>query len=160
MDCNLLYSNQTDASACCSNRRHSVCILVFTSARPQLTIFWSDVVVSPTVVGTRSEILKCCSRSTGGFPCHGQLFKWVLALNPSALVSNPLSLAFMEHGVIIWPSGNRRYCHCDKYVSGIATAADRVPEVRILMHLRCHIHVLNGSLRLINALTHRSVPQD
>jgi hypothetical protein len=66
----------------------------------------------------------------------------------------------MTDGVIMSPEGNGRYCDRDMYVSGIATSADRVPEVRALIPLRSHILVLNESLCLIDGLTRRSVVQD
>jgi hypothetical protein len=65
----------------------------------------------------------------------------------------------MVYGVILWLSGNRRCYDCNIYVSLIATSADRVPKVRIPIHLRCTD--INESLRLINVLTRRCcVAQD
>jgi hypothetical protein len=66
----------------------------------------------------------------------------------------------MVRGVIVWLLGNRRHCDCNVYVSLIASSADRVPKVRILLHLRGHIHVLNVSLCLIDDPTRRCVAQD
>jgi hypothetical protein len=66
------------------------------------------------------------------------------------------------HGIwcAMWLSGNRRYCDCNIYVSVIATSADRVLQVRILMHFGYHIHALNEALCLINHLMCRCVAQD
>jgi hypothetical protein len=59
-----------------------------------------------------------------------------LGHNLSALVSNTHTLPFADtwHDVIMWSSGDHRYCDYNMYVSLIATSADWVPEVRILIH--------------------------
>jgi hypothetical protein len=62
----------------------------------------------------------------------------------------------MTHGVIMRPEGNGRYCDRDMYVSGIATSADRVPEVRVLIPFPFHILVLNELMILHVVPWHRT----
>jgi hypothetical protein len=70
--------------------------------------------------------------------CTWLIVSWLaiqvcLGHNLSALVSDTHTLTFTDtrYGVIMWISGNRRYCDCNIYVSLIATSADGVPDVRI-----------------------------